>query len=380
MRLTRSPRVALSAGRRVAIVGGIAAIALTVTGCAPTGQDPDSTDAAAGSDLVQVVASTDVYGDIASRIGGDHVEVTSIISGAAQDPHSYEATARDQLALSNAQLVVENGGGYDPFIDTMLGASGSDDVVVVTATDASGLLDDDGHTEDEHAGDEHADDAAAEGDAAAVDDGHTEDDHADDEHAGEEHAADDHAGEEHAEDDGHGHVEGFNEHVWYSFSAVEAVAREIADQLAAIDADNADAYETQYGEFATELDALHERAHEFEAVAAGRGVAITEPVPSYLLADMGFENMTPDEFSEAIEEGTDVAPAVLQQTLALFSDDAVALLAYNSQTAGPETEQVRDAADEAGIAIVDLTETLPDGEDYLSWMSSNIDQIEAALG
>ena len=43
-------------------------------------------------------------------------------------------------------------------------------------------------------------------------------------------------------------------------------------------------------------------------------------------------NRTPEAFSEAIEEGTDVPPAVLQETLALFSDGSVALLAYNEQT------------------------------------------------
>ena len=67
-----------------------------------------------------MVASTNVYGDIVKAIGGPAVSVISIIDSPDKDPHEYEADARTQLALSKAQLVVENGCGYDDFVDTML--------------------------------------------------------------------------------------------------------------------------------------------------------------------------------------------------------------------------------------------------------------------
>ena len=89
-----------------------------LAGCAAT---PPAED----DGTIRIVASTNVYGDLAMTIGGDLVSVTSIITSAAQDPHSYEASAQDQLALSRADLVIENGGGYDPFIDTLLDAAGS---------------------------------------------------------------------------------------------------------------------------------------------------------------------------------------------------------------------------------------------------------------
>ena len=52
--------------------------------------------------IINVVASTDVYGDIAGVIGGDKVNVTAIITKTSQDPHSYEATAQDRLAVSQS--------------------------------------------------------------------------------------------------------------------------------------------------------------------------------------------------------------------------------------------------------------------------------------
>ena len=99
-----------------------------------------------------------------------------------------------------------------------------------------------------------------------------------------------------------------------------------------------------------------------------------------ILEEVGLVNETPEEFSEAVEEGTDVAPRVLQETLDLVGGGNLALLAYNEQTADSTTEEVRTAAEEAGVPVVDFTETLPDGETYVTWQQSNLDAIAAALG
>ena len=323
---------------RAALVGTIAVTALALAGCSA------STPAADENAGLSIVASTNVYGSIAEAIGGDLVTVTSIITSAAQDPHSYEASAQDQLALSKADLVIENGGGYDPFIDTLLSASSSE-APVVNASEASGLLEGDAH--------EHDDDAST--------------------------STTDSAAEEEEDHEGHDHIEGFNEHVWYSFHGVEHVAEEIAHQLSELDADNAATYEANFTAFTGEIEALEARAEALHADTEGMGAAITEPVPLYLLEAAGFTNRTPEEFSEAIEEGTDVAPAVLAQTLALFGSGSVSLLAYNSQTASNETEEVRAAAEENGVAVVEFTETMPDGADYVSWMTDNLSAISAAV-
>jgi zinc/manganese transport system substrate-binding protein len=57
---------------------------------------------------------------VAEAIGGDLVEVTSIIDSTAMDPHSYSATARDRLAVNEADIVVMNGGGYDDFMQSLV--------------------------------------------------------------------------------------------------------------------------------------------------------------------------------------------------------------------------------------------------------------------
>ena len=62
-----------------------------------------------------------------------------------------------------------------------------------------------------------------------------------------------------------------------------------------------------------------------------------------------------------------------------MSSGQVRALVYNEQTSGPETEQVLAAAQAAGVPVVPVTETLPEGEDYLSWMGANLDAVVAAL-
>ncbi|KQQ09925.1 metal ABC transporter solute-binding protein, Zn/Mn family [Rathayibacter sp. Leaf296] len=305
----------------------VGAAALALSACSGSGSASDD------SGLVSIVASTNVYGDLAQSVGGDLVEVTSIIDSPEKDPHEYEATARDQLAVSDAQLVIENGGGYDPFIDTMIDASGSD-APVVTATVVAGL-------EDEHAH-EHSDEAG------------------------------------HSDEDGHEHA-AYNEHVWYDLAVARDVATGIADELSSIDPDNASTYSANAEALAADLDALIEREQELKGTLEGRSIAITEPVPLYMTEALGLVDATPEEFSEAIEEGTDVPATLLQETLALFSDGTVDALVYNAQTSDAQTEAVLEAAESAGIPEVAVTETLPDGEDYVGWMTANLDAVEGAL-
>ncbi|MEU0495094.1 zinc ABC transporter substrate-binding protein [Mycobacterium sp. NPDC006124] len=67
-----------------------------------------------------VVASTDVWGSVATAVAGDHATVHSILTSASADPHSYEASASDAAAITDATLVVYNGGHYDQWADDVL--------------------------------------------------------------------------------------------------------------------------------------------------------------------------------------------------------------------------------------------------------------------
>jgi zinc/manganese transport system substrate-binding protein len=72
---------------------------------------------------VPVVAAENFYGDIAGQLGGAHVAVTSIITDPNVDPHEYISNARDAAAVARARLVIQNGLGYDAFLDRLMAAS-----------------------------------------------------------------------------------------------------------------------------------------------------------------------------------------------------------------------------------------------------------------
>lgn len=302
----------------------VAALALTLAACGgqatPSADAPSSSGAssAASSTKVAVVASTNVYGSIAEAIGGDAVQVTSIIDNPDKDPHEYEADVQNQLALSKASVVIENGGGYDDFVDTMLKASSSK-ATVINVANLSGY-------------DQNPKQGA------------------------------------------------FNEHVWYDFPTVAKVVDTLTIDLGQTSPADAATFTANAQTFKTKLDALEAKEADIKKVHTGDGVAITEPVPLYLLDASGLVNKTPAEFSEAIEEDTDVSPSVLSETLKLFNDKQVKLLAYNEQTTGPQTEAVLKAAKQNDIAVVPVTETLPAGKDYLTWMGDNLQAVSDALG
>ncbi|BAS09738.1 metal ABC transporter substrate-binding lipoprotein [Arthrobacter sp. Hiyo4] len=126
-------------------LAALAGVSLLLTACGSGGGAPSATSGTESSaGVVEVVASTNVYGDIAAIIGGDKVNVTSIITKTSQDPHSYEATAQDRLLVSKAELVIENGGGYDAFLHKMADDSNIPHSNIVTAVDVGGLAPEEG--------------------------------------------------------------------------------------------------------------------------------------------------------------------------------------------------------------------------------------------
>lgn len=88
---------------------------------------------------VGVVASTNVYGDIVKQIGGSHVDVTSVLSDPNVDPHGYESNAKNAATVYDAKLVVENGLGYDSFMQELTSAAKSRGQTVITAAKVLGI-------------------------------------------------------------------------------------------------------------------------------------------------------------------------------------------------------------------------------------------------
>ncbi|WP_104061144.1 metal ABC transporter solute-binding protein, Zn/Mn family [Arthrobacter sp. 4R501] len=318
-------------------LAALAGLSLLLTACGSGGGAPSATSGPQSSaGVVEVVASTNVYGDIAAIIGGDKVNVTSIITKTSQDPHSYEATAQDRLLVSKAELVVENGGGYDAFLHKMADDSNIPHSNIVTAVEVAGLAPEEGHTDSPSAASESA--------------------------------------------DGHHHEHGeFNEHAWYSLDAMGKLADSLAAKLGELEPESAALFTSNAATFKAGVDGLAVKLAALKANGTGAAVAVTEPVPLYLLEAAGLENKTPADYTAAIEEGSDVPPAVLKAATDLAGSKDIRFLAYNAQTEGPQTQALKKAAEAVGVPVIDFSETLPEGKTYLQWMTDNVDNVSKVL-
>jgi zinc/manganese transport system substrate-binding protein len=115
-------------------------ISLILSGCAPamTSSTNPSSVATTASGTISVVAAENFYGNVAQQLGGKHVSVTSILSDPNVDPHEYESNVQNAIAVTNAQLVIENGAGYDTWMDKLLSASPNPNRIVLTADNIVG--------------------------------------------------------------------------------------------------------------------------------------------------------------------------------------------------------------------------------------------------
>jgi len=77
----------------------------------------------ASTRIVQAVGAEDEYADVIRQIGGTHVSVLGVISDPTADPHTYESSTKDAGAVAKAQLIVQNGLGYDDFMGHLEAAS-----------------------------------------------------------------------------------------------------------------------------------------------------------------------------------------------------------------------------------------------------------------
>jgi zinc/manganese transport system substrate-binding protein len=74
-------------------------------------------------DTINAVAAENFWGSLLEQMGGSHVQVHTIVSDPNADPHDYESTVADAMAVANAQLVVENGAGYDDWCQQLVASS-----------------------------------------------------------------------------------------------------------------------------------------------------------------------------------------------------------------------------------------------------------------
>lgn len=279
---------------------------------------------------IKVVTSTNVWASVTELLGGDWVDVSYIIDDPMQDPHSYEASARDQLAINEAELVIANGGGYDDFLDQLVSASEGDRVFLKLA-----------EGEHIHTG----------GDTAHGEDGHSE--------------------------SGHDHG---NEHIWYDLAKTAQVAEHIVEAIVELRPESFEEVTKNYDDFLIELSNIEVRVEATCGKTTCVGFVATEAVANLLLEASGFVDETPEGLADAIEEETEVPAADLKRAQDLIRGGVISFLVLNEQVSNPVSQQLERLAIQEGLPVLRFSEMIPNPNwDYRDWMANNVDLIQQAI-
>jgi zinc/manganese transport system substrate-binding protein len=302
----------------VALVA-VTSLAIGLSGCSST----ESADT-----RPSIVATTSVWADVASQIAGDKFQVLALIDKPTQDPHSFEASARDQFAVSESSIFIMNGGGYDEFATKLASAANVVPFDVYESHEAA-----------------HAD-----------------------EHAGE--TKDEHAGES---KDEHAHGHDGSDHIWYDLHIVEATAFELSKKMAALQPENKNFFDENYTKFATSIEELEERAAK---ITTKLSYFEAHPLAALLFQELGFENLTPEGFAEAEEAELEPSPLIMNEAKELIGGKKVNFVAVNRQATSTSLAQLINVAEENMVPVLNFDELLPEGSNYQDWMAGILAEIE----
>jgi zinc/manganese transport system substrate-binding protein len=309
------------------------AVGITLVGFQPAIM-PVAAQSPAPGDPLQVVASFSILGDLVENVGGEAVEVTTLI-GPGVDAHTYDPAPADLVILTEADVVFENGLGFEPWLDQFLESAQPPGARVVVT---------EGITPRE------AGEDASEGNP----------------------------------DGGDTHEHGqFDPHVWHDVRLATVIVGNIRDALAAADPARAELYEANAATYIAELEALDASIREQVATLPEerRKLVTSHDTFGYFADAYGFEVLGTALGSLSTEAGDPSARDIA--TLITMIEEAGVPAIFAENVANPDL--MESIAAEAGVELAPplYTDALgppgSPGETYMGMMQSNVATIVDAL-
>ena len=279
---------------------------LTLGACAP------ALAQTSGDQTVKVVAAENFYGDVVKQLGGEHVQVSSILSNPDEDPHLFEASPKTARALQNAALVVYNGADYDPWMDKLLAASKREKRTTIVAAQLTGKK------------------------------------------------------------------SGDNPHLWYDPATMPTVARAVSQYLVQADPAHKGDYDARLATFLASMKPVDDKVADLKAHYKGVPVTATEPVFGYMADAIGLD-VRNGRFQLAVMNDTEPSASDIAAFEKDLKERRVHVLIYNSQATDALTKRMLKVAQDSHVPSISVTETLPAGKTFQTWMSSQLDRLSAAL-
>ena len=171
-----------------------------------------------------------------------------------------------------------------------------------------------------------------------------------------------------------------NVHVWYEPGTMPKVADAVTAALSKLEPQSASYFAAQQQKYLASYKTVTDKIAALKGRYAGAPVAFTENVAGYLTDAIGLKVLTPSGFMEAIESGTDPAPADVAEERGLITGKKVKVLVYNSQVTSQITQQIHDLAQQSGVPIVGAAETIPPQyRTFQEWQLGQLGDLEKAL-
>jgi zinc/manganese transport system substrate-binding protein len=240
------------------------------------------------ADKLKAVASFSILGDMVKNVGGDRVEVTTLV-GPNGDAHVFSPTPADAKMLADADVFFVNGLGFEGWMQRLEKASGFTGGLVVASGGVVPIVMKGGHHHGDEAGDEH--------------------DH--DEHADEDH---DHEDQAEAEE-GASYGEETDPHAWQNLYNGEIYVKNIRDGLIAVDPEGKDTYEANAEKYLAAIQAEDKAVREAIAKLpeARRKIITSHDAFGYFGNAYGLEIIAPEGVSaESEASAQDVAKIIRQ--------------------------------------------------------------------
>jgi zinc transport system substrate-binding protein len=325
-----------------------AALVLTACGTDEAGSDTGS-DAAEQREPLTVLVGFYPYQFVAERVGGDDVEVTNLTAPGAE-PHDLELSPQQVASLSTADLVLYSA-GFQPAVDEAVEQQAADrSFDVLSAVEVREY--------EEHSleSDEHADE----------DDGHGHGEEPD------EHADED--GDAAHGEEGHADHSGEDPHVWLDPTRLATIADAVAEQLAELAPDRADAFEERAGELTSELESLDAELQEGLSSCARTEMVTSHDAFGYLADRYGLEQVAISGLSPEDEP----SPRRLAE-VARFAQEREVTTIFFEELVSPRVAESLAREVGAEAQVLSPLEGPPEDGDYLDAMRTNLDTLRTAL-
>ena len=292
---------------------------------------------------ISIVTTIFPYYDFVRQLAGDKADVRLLLSPGS-DPHSYEPTPSDIVAIENCDLFIYNGGESDEWVDGVLSSIENKNVKVMKMMEYVTLRHEQSMDHNhEHAEHEDMDD----------------------------------------NDEGHDHEEGeeYDEHIWTSIRNAERMSASIADELISLDSKNSDYYNEKKADYISSLDSLDKKFTEVTNNKKRDTLVFGDRFPFlYFVSDydLGYECAFPGCSHE-----TEPSTAVVSHLIDFTRENNILVVFYLELSSGKIAQIISEDSSAKTMQFSSChnvtKEDFENGATYISVMEQNLEALKEAL-